>query len=221
MMPKTKVKLIIVDDCPSFRTSLAQIFTSIGYNVRSAADGFTALSEIQQEIPDILISDLNISGMLGFELLWVVRRRFPAIQVIAMSGAFSGDDIPPGVAGAAFHKKGTGVGFLLQIMETMAQAERPPSFQHLTALAPIWIPRNVHDSSGEAYVMITCPECLKTFQQVFGDSIHPVYETSCVYCHNLIHYAIVQPTDAATPRTVQRKLGPGIPTPLGVSDFGS
>jgi len=43
--------------------------------------------------------------MSGFELLSVVRRRFPAIQLIAMSGAFSGDGIPPGVAADAFMKK--------------------------------------------------------------------------------------------------------------------
>jgi CheY-like chemotaxis protein len=34
-------------------------------------------------------------GMSGFELLSVVRRRFPSIRVIAMSSAFSGVDLPP------------------------------------------------------------------------------------------------------------------------------
>jgi CheY-like chemotaxis protein len=87
MMPNAKAQLLIVDDEPSIRMSLAQIFTASGHNVRSAADGFSALYEIRRGIPDILLSDLNMPGMSGFELLSVVRRRFPAIQVIVMSGA--------------------------------------------------------------------------------------------------------------------------------------
>jgi CheY-like chemotaxis protein len=87
-MPDAKVKLLIVDDEVSIRTSLSLIFTGSGHSVRSSADGFSALFEIRQELPDIILSDLNMPGMSGFELLSVVRRRFPAIQVIAMSGGF-------------------------------------------------------------------------------------------------------------------------------------
>ena len=57
--------------------------------MRSAEDGFSALEEIRRLTPDVLLSDLNMPHMSGFELLSVVRRRFPAIYAIAMSGAFS------------------------------------------------------------------------------------------------------------------------------------
>ena len=98
-----KLKLLIVDDEVSLRTSLFQIFTAFGYSVKSAEDGISALAEIRTEIPDIVLSDLNMPGMSGFELLAVIRRRFPAIQVIAMSGAFSGDTVPAGVAADDFY----------------------------------------------------------------------------------------------------------------------
>ena len=185
--------------------------------MRSAVDGFSALSEIRQEAPEILLSDLNMPGMSGFELLSVVRRRFPAMQVIAMSGAFSGNGVPPGVAADAFYEKGIGVASLLQIVKTMTK--RPPSFQRPNTLAPIWIPRNGYDPSGEEYIMITCPECLMTFPRVFGNGIHTIYEAGCVYCHSLIHYAIVQPTDSVTGQTFPRKPGTGAPTSQGVPNF--
>jgi CheY-like chemotaxis protein len=77
------------------RACLSEIFIESGYAVRIASDGFSALAEIREEIPDLILSDLNMPGMSGFELLSVVRRRFPSIRVIAMSSAFSGVDLPP------------------------------------------------------------------------------------------------------------------------------
>jgi CheY-like chemotaxis protein len=195
------------------RISLSHIFTELGYSVRSAEDGFSALFEIRQEIPDVILSDLNMPGMSGFEFLSVVRRRFPGIHVIAMSGAFSGDGVQPGVAADAFYEKATGLRSLLQIVEAVTHPERP-TIQLPSRLAPIWIQSNGHDPSGEAYVMIACPECLRTFPQVLGKAISPIYETACVHCSSLIHYAIVQPMNPASPQGFQRKPGAVIPMPL-------
>jgi len=217
MSPK-ETRLLIVDDDALICESLSFILAESGYRVRSSADGFSALVELRNEIPDILLSDLNMPGMSGFELLSVVRRRFPAIKVIAMSGTFSGDGIPPGVAADAFYEKGTNLESLLQIIEAMTRSERQLDLQHSSLMAPIWIPRNGHDSSGEACVVITCPECLRTFSQILDKTIWSVRETSCVYCHSLIHYAIVQPTDPTSPEAFQRKPGTGMPTPLSVPD---
>jgi CheY-like chemotaxis protein len=214
-MPHAQAKLLIVDDDPSLRMSLLHIFTELGYSVRSAEDGFSALFEIRQEIPDIILSDLNMPGMSGFEFLSVVRRRFPGIHVIAMSGAFSGDGVQPGVAADAFYEKATGLGSLLQIVEAVTHPERP-TIQLPSRLAPIWIQSNGHDPSGEAYVMIACPECLRTFPQVLGKAISPIYETACVHCSSLIHYAIVQPMNPESPQAFQREPGAVIPRPLAV-----
>jgi CheY-like chemotaxis protein len=122
-MPETRVKLLIVDDEVSIRTSLSLIFSELGYCVRSAGDGYSALLEIQQELPDILLSDLNMPGMSGFELLSVVRRQLPAIHVIAMSGALSGTCVPPGVAADAFFPKGTGPALLIKIVDAMTRPD--------------------------------------------------------------------------------------------------
>ena len=87
-MPDLKSSILIVEDEESVRTSLAMVLSGLGLRVRSASDGLAALIEMRHEAPDILLSDLNMPGMSGFELLSVVRRRFPAVLVIAMSGAF-------------------------------------------------------------------------------------------------------------------------------------
>src|SRR5271154_4337392 len=116
-MAGTTVNLLVVDDDAALRKSLSHIFAAFGHRVRCAADGFSALSELRVEIPDMILSDLNMPGMSGFEFLSVVRRRFPTVKVIAMSSAFAVDDIPLGVAADAFYQKGSNLASLLQIME--------------------------------------------------------------------------------------------------------
>ena len=116
--------LLIVDDEPSIRDSMSQVLVEIGYSVRSAEDGFTALVKLREQIPDIIISDLNMPGMSGFEFLSIVRRRFPVARVIAMSGAFSGDEVPSGVAADSYYQKGSGVRCLLMIIQGLAQPKR-------------------------------------------------------------------------------------------------
>ncbi len=120
----TKLRLLIVDDEPSIRTLLAHALARSGYCVQSCAGGLSALSTIRQEIPDILLSDLNMPGMSGFELLAIIRERFPGIKTIAMSGAYSGTDMPAGVVADAFYGKGSNFRALTQILDAMVVVPR-------------------------------------------------------------------------------------------------
>ena len=197
-------KLLIVDDEPLIRASLSEVLAELGFSVRSAEDGFSALAEIRKEIPDILLSDLNMPDMSGFELLSVVHRRFPSIRVIAMSGAFSGDEVPSGVAADAFYQKGCGVRSFLRIIGGLAQPKRLRANQQTDA-APLWIQRNGNNAAGEPYVSITCPDCLRTLQQTVGGALSPIREAHCVHCANTVYYAIVDPVDWSPRQTPQRR----------------
>ena len=129
-MPNPRVSVLIAEDEDSVRTSLAKILVVLGYHVRSAPDGLAALIEMEDGLPDILISDLNMPRMSGFELLDVVRSRFPGVRVIAMSGAFGGDQIPVGVTADEFYQKGLGVAALLKKLEKLpSRGERSPVIQ--------------------------------------------------------------------------------------------
>ena len=123
MLPNGKSALV-VDDKECIRTSMSLVLQSLGYSVRSAEDGQSALREIRRESPDILLSDLKMPGMSGFELLMNVRRLFPAIQVIATSGSFSGNEVPRSVLADAFYPKGSSVSVLLQILRSLPQMHR-------------------------------------------------------------------------------------------------
>jgi CheY-like chemotaxis protein len=196
-MSTLRANLLIVDDQALIRTCLSELFTEHGYEVRSAPDGFSALAEIRNGIPDLIVSDLNMPGMSGFELLSVVRRRFPSIPVIAMSSDFSGVELPLGVAADAFYAKGVDPGSLLQMVEDITHPRKSHLVDQPRLLAPIWIPTNGHDPAGEPYVMVICSECLRTFPQILGGGAGPIHHTDCLYCHNPIQYAIVHSASAA------------------------
>lgn len=135
-MSGAKIKLLIVDDDVLLRISLSQLFAELGYDVRSAPDGLAALSEIRLEKPDILLSDLHMPGMSGFELLLEVHQRFPSISPVAMSGAFAGNVVPPGVIASAFYAKGSNLVSLLRMVKAVDRTTHP-SLERSTVLTGI------------------------------------------------------------------------------------
>lgn len=100
-------QVLVVDDDPTIRTCLTQLLESVGYDVATAVDGVEALLLINESAPDIIISDLNMPRMSGVNLLSEIRRRFPRIVTIAMSGAYrNGGELPSEVMAHGFYPKG-------------------------------------------------------------------------------------------------------------------
>src|SRR5579863_3860449 len=123
-MSDAKTRILIVDDDRSVRTSMAMALAEIGYCVRTAYDGASALEDIPEHLPDILLSDLNMPGISGFELLTVVRREFPRLLTVAMSGAFHGNEVPSGVVADAFYQKGSSIASLVMVLNSLPQKDR-------------------------------------------------------------------------------------------------
>jgi CheY-like chemotaxis protein len=96
----------VVDDDQSVREVFTLLLEKEGYQVTTANNGFDALLKMKEMIPEVIISDLNMPEMSGFEFLSVVRRRFPQLSVIASSGAYSSKVVPSGVLADAFYAKG-------------------------------------------------------------------------------------------------------------------
>jgi CheY-like chemotaxis protein len=101
-----RYRVLIVDDEEALRQLGKAILETQGYEVHCAADGFEGLAALKQALPDMIISDLQMPNMNGFEFLFVVRHRFPTVPVIAISGEFSGISVPESVLADAFFPKG-------------------------------------------------------------------------------------------------------------------
>jgi len=194
-MTNPQAAVLIVEDDVALRQLLTAVLAQLGFSVRSAEDGFSALMAMRGEIPDVILSDLYMPGMSGFEFLSVVRRRFPTVRAVAMSSAFSGVDVPPGIPADAYYAKATNFNTLLDIVKAMIRVERPAAFQESSTASPIWLTKAGLALSGEEYVVIACPQCLRTFPQVFGETAVLTHETGCIHCSSEIHYAIVDTLD--------------------------
>ncbi len=80
------IKLMIVDDEIDFGEALAERLEIRGIIVQTAASGTEALKALGSFLPDVVLLDLKMPDMSGFEVLAELKTRFPAIAVIMLTG---------------------------------------------------------------------------------------------------------------------------------------
>lgn len=129
--PDQQRSILVVDDNADLRESLEALLTMYGYSVYTAENGLQALSQMRVTMPDLVISDLNMPEMSGFEFLSIVRCRFPQVISIASSGEYSGDQVPPGVIADAFFAKGERFEKLMNIISRMMRTTPLRAGDHL------------------------------------------------------------------------------------------
>ncbi len=90
-----KPQILIVDDELNIRRILQMAFDKAGYDAVTAEDGRTALMELEKQRFDVVITDVTMPGMTGYELQRLINEAAPEIPVIIMT-AFG--TIPQAVA---------------------------------------------------------------------------------------------------------------------------
>ena len=199
-----KYRILVVDDERSVRESQALLLSTSGYDVSMAENGLDALLQLKTpNLPDLVISDLNMPHMSGFELLSVLRRRFPQISVIASSGAYlSGDDVPGGVIADAFYSKnGSSPLVFLKTVAQLLKTSAQRNTEHQSQSAPVWIPRNGKDSNGVPFIVVTCTNCLRSFPvSVLHENLQEVQEAGCLFCSETVRYVVDFSRDVSSPK---------------------
>lgn len=112
-----------------------------------------------------------------------MRRRFPQILTVAMSGAYSEDGLPSWIAADGFYAKGGQPKNLLRKIEQLIISTPEASRAHRREIVPAWVPLNGNDSNGIPYVSVTCEACLRSFQLVVVKEITgQVVDVACRFC---------------------------------------
>src|SRR5271155_4087245 len=94
LLPLLAHRVLIVDDELSIQKVLAAMLPQSAFLSRTAASGAEALRILESEQMDAVISDLQMPGISGMELLAAVRRRYPHVAFLVATGV---DDIRIGV----------------------------------------------------------------------------------------------------------------------------
>jgi two-component system response regulator MprA len=88
--------ILVVDDEPSIREFLAFVLADEGFRVSTAANGNEALEAARRNPPDVVLTDLMMPVLDGYQLIDGLRRdRIPVRAIIAMSAVHSAGDRDP------------------------------------------------------------------------------------------------------------------------------
>ena len=81
--------ILIIEDDAIMREALGEWLEAAGYGVRRAADGHAGLTELECAAPALVLTDIHMPGLNGAVVIAELKRRYPAIPVIAISGLFN------------------------------------------------------------------------------------------------------------------------------------
>ncbi len=87
-VPSKPLRILVVDDNPDATESLRVLLEAIGHRVETAADGPAALAELDQFSPEVVLLDVGLPQMDGFEVAGRIRARFPKgkLLLVAITG---------------------------------------------------------------------------------------------------------------------------------------
>jgi two-component system, OmpR family, response regulator len=81
-----KMRVLLVDDETEFVSALAERLNLRGFEAQIAASGVEALRKIDASPPDVVLLDVVMPGLSGLEVLKQIKKEYPQVQVILLTG---------------------------------------------------------------------------------------------------------------------------------------
>lgn len=109
-----KPLVLVVDDDPDVRVWIVRILLLHGYFVSESCDGRSALAEIERNMPSLVLLDLRMPGLDGFDFIKSASVRWPKLPIVLMTG----------YADSSYIKSRIGTVHHLEMMEKPFDAQR-------------------------------------------------------------------------------------------------
>jgi CheY-like chemotaxis protein len=88
-----RLRVLVIDDQAGVRTFVCELLESLGHDADDAEDGPTGLALLPRQRYDLVITDLQMPLMSGWDVVAGVRQRLPTMPCIIISGFISDDDV--------------------------------------------------------------------------------------------------------------------------------
>ncbi len=121
-------RILVVEDDDSLRELLRMHLSSAGYEVFAAPDGIAAGYEVLRRPPDLIISDVNMPHMDGFEFVQALKsdRTVPDIPVIFLTSMEEGDHRGKELGAVGYITKPVRADKLLKLVSQHVSGGRTP-----------------------------------------------------------------------------------------------
>ena len=111
--------LLVVDDEAEILWMVASFLRNEGYRVETAANGLDALAAIERELPGLVVLDLHLPLMDGWELADALRSRGIDLPIIVMTAARDAHDSAEQLQAAAYVSKPLSLPLLLRRIDAI------------------------------------------------------------------------------------------------------
>jgi len=178
--------VLLVDDDSSIRELLSRLLATEGFQAIHAEDGIDGLVKLRERLPNVIICDLKMPRMTGFEFIEIVRRRFPTIPVVVLTGSIPlefSEKIKPD---CWFEKSMLRFPELVRTINYLAR--KTPD--HVDLPQRLSSPIRVRPD-GAGYIVLTCPDCLRSFKVASAPENRTQAQTAvCTHCQARIPFLL-------------------------------
>ena len=181
-------RVLLVEDESTLQKLISRYLLAAGYVVETALDGLDAIAKLRAGLPELIISDLNMSRMDGFEFLQVMRTRFPQIPIMLI-GDDAYDALPGEFNADAYFQKNS-YGFhqlpeaISELTKRLHPRPAPPPLEEVPVEAK-------PDANGQ--YIIDCRDCLREFSIPRTLHIEGAEEwTRCTHCGKMMQFRVAE-----------------------------
>jgi putative two-component system response regulator len=161
-------EILVVDDDPFIRKMMCQVLTREGYSADSVADGQTALDRVSTDSPDLILLDLKMPGMDGFEFVEHIKENDETsdIPIITITGHDTVDN----------HVKAFDLGIDGYISKTAARASIIAMVRAHLKVKQLNDQMKEHQENLETQVALRTAQLNQALEQLRNASLDTVYK---------------------------------------------
>ena len=133
----TRANILLVDDDPEVRNSLGRALESENYRVTTASDGPEAIEDGNHGQVDLVVLDLNLPGMSGWDVFERLTERNPILPIVIITARTDQYELAAAAGVAAIMEKPLSLPTLIETIDRLTNEPTEARLRRMAAHQPI------------------------------------------------------------------------------------